>query len=149
MDCNLHMHFNKFHINKLKPLWLIRARNYICSSNLFCSWQSLFFYIYFIWRTFFIQLEQQILDFSHGLRAIGVAPDEKLALFADNSCRWLVADQGNLPFFFVSRCLTCSMLKTWRAQITRMLELPYLSLQFLHECHCYFPSIEKMMEVTK
>ncbi|KAF7076272.1 hypothetical protein CFC21_080948 [Triticum aestivum] len=40
------------------------------------------------------QLEQQILDFSHGLRAIGVAPDEKLALFADNSCRWLVADQG-------------------------------------------------------
>ncbi|VAI40163.1 unnamed protein product [Triticum turgidum subsp. durum] len=40
------------------------------------------------------QLEQQILDFSHGLRAVGVAPDEKLALFADNSCRWLVADQG-------------------------------------------------------
>jgi len=44
------------------------------------------------------------LDFSQGLRAIGVAPDEKLALFADNSCRWLVADQGNTPFFFVFRC---------------------------------------------
>ncbi|XP_047071762.1 probable acyl-activating enzyme 16, chloroplastic [Lolium rigidum] len=28
------------------------------------------------------------------LRAFGVAPDEKVALFADNSCRWLVADQG-------------------------------------------------------
>ncbi|XP_052150648.1 probable acyl-activating enzyme 16, chloroplastic [Oryza glaberrima] len=40
------------------------------------------------------QLEQEILDFSQGLRAIGVAPDEKIALFADNSCRWLVADQG-------------------------------------------------------
>ncbi|TVU44125.1 hypothetical protein EJB05_03558 [Eragrostis curvula] len=40
------------------------------------------------------QLEQEILDFSQGMRAIGVAPDEKLALFADNSCRWLVADQG-------------------------------------------------------
>uniref|UniRef100_A0A0D9W1B6 4-coumarate--CoA ligase n=1 Tax=Leersia perrieri TaxID=77586 RepID=A0A0D9W1B6_9ORYZ len=40
------------------------------------------------------QLEQEILDFSQGLRVIGVAPDEKLALFADNSCRWLVADQG-------------------------------------------------------
>jgi len=50
------------------------------------------------------QLEQEILDFSQGLRAIGVAPDEKLALFADNSCRWLVADQGNTPFFFVFRC---------------------------------------------
>ncbi|KAJ1292730.1 hypothetical protein BS78_01G012500 [Paspalum vaginatum] len=40
------------------------------------------------------QLEQEILDFSQGLRAIGVAPDEKIALYADNSCRWLVADQG-------------------------------------------------------
>ncbi|CAN6321975.1 unnamed protein product [Urochloa humidicola] len=42
----------------------------------------------------YTQLEQEILDFSQGLRAIGVAPDEKLAIFADNSCRWLVADQG-------------------------------------------------------
>ncbi|KAH8519510.1 hypothetical protein H0E87_001062, partial [Populus deltoides] len=40
------------------------------------------------------QLEQEILDFSEGLRVIGVKPDEKLALFADNSYRWLVADQG-------------------------------------------------------
>ncbi|XP_057498905.1 probable acyl-activating enzyme 16, chloroplastic isoform X1 [Actinidia eriantha] len=40
------------------------------------------------------QLEQEILDFSEGLRAIGINPGEKLALFADNSCRWLVADQG-------------------------------------------------------
>ena len=43
-----------------------------------------------------LQLEQEILDFSEGLRAIGVKPDEKLALFADNSCRWLIADQGML-----------------------------------------------------
>ncbi|KAK7247054.1 hypothetical protein RIF29_41930 [Crotalaria pallida] len=40
------------------------------------------------------ELEQAILDFAEGLRVIGVRPDEKLALFADNSCRWLVADQG-------------------------------------------------------
>ncbi|KAK7311440.1 hypothetical protein RJT34_09581 [Clitoria ternatea] len=40
------------------------------------------------------QLEDTILDFAEGLRVIGVRPDEKLALFADNSCRWLVADQG-------------------------------------------------------
>lgn len=39
------------------------------------------------------QLEQEILNFSEGLRVIGVRPGEKLALFADNSCRWLVADQ--------------------------------------------------------
>ncbi|XP_027937786.1 probable acyl-activating enzyme 16, chloroplastic isoform X2 [Vigna unguiculata] len=40
------------------------------------------------------QLEDAILDFAEGLRVIGVRPYEKLALFADNSCRWLVADQG-------------------------------------------------------
>lgn len=34
------------------------------------------------------------MEFAEGLRVIGVKPDEKLALFADNSCRWLVVDQG-------------------------------------------------------
>jgi hypothetical protein len=42
------------------------------------------------------------LDFAEGLRVIGVRPDEKLALFADNSCRWLVADQGaSICFLFL------------------------------------------------
>ncbi|XP_057755240.1 probable acyl-activating enzyme 16, chloroplastic isoform X1 [Arachis stenosperma] len=40
------------------------------------------------------QLEEAILDFAEGLRVLGVKPEEKIALFADNSCRWLVADQG-------------------------------------------------------
>ncbi|KAL4561081.1 hypothetical protein LXL04_033243 [Taraxacum kok-saghyz] len=40
------------------------------------------------------QVEQDILHFSEGLRVIGMKPCEKLALFADNSCRWLIADQG-------------------------------------------------------
>ncbi|CAN6447251.1 unnamed protein product [Victoria cruziana] len=40
------------------------------------------------------QLEQDILNFAEGLRVSGILPDEKVALFADNSCRWLVADQG-------------------------------------------------------
>lgn len=40
------------------------------------------------------QLDQEIVDFSEGLRVIGLKPHEKIALFADNSCRWLVADQG-------------------------------------------------------
>ncbi|ESQ56270.1 hypothetical protein EUTSA_v10024478mg [Eutrema salsugineum] len=40
------------------------------------------------------QLEQEILDFAEGLRVVGVKADEKIALFADNSCRWLVSDQG-------------------------------------------------------
>ncbi|KAL8525286.1 hypothetical protein ACS0TY_014784 [Phlomoides rotata] len=40
------------------------------------------------------QLEQEILNFCEGLRVVGLKPEEKLALFADNSCRWLVSDQG-------------------------------------------------------
>ncbi|KAH6821931.1 acyl-activating enzyme 15 [Perilla frutescens var. hirtella] len=40
------------------------------------------------------ELEQEILNFCEGLRVIGLKPEEKLALFADNSCRWLVSDQG-------------------------------------------------------
>ncbi|KAK9933008.1 hypothetical protein M0R45_020222 [Rubus argutus] len=40
------------------------------------------------------QLEQEILDFSEGVRIVGAKAADKIALFADNSCRWLVADQG-------------------------------------------------------
>ncbi|KAL7173604.1 hypothetical protein ACSBR2_032959 [Camellia fascicularis] len=40
------------------------------------------------------QIEQGILDFSEGLRVIGVKPNKKLARFADNSCWWLIADTG-------------------------------------------------------
>uniref|UniRef100_A0A7N0TTB4 AMP-dependent synthetase/ligase domain-containing protein n=1 Tax=Kalanchoe fedtschenkoi TaxID=63787 RepID=A0A7N0TTB4_KALFE len=40
------------------------------------------------------QLEQEILNFCEGLRVMGIKADEKVGLFADNSCRWLVADQG-------------------------------------------------------
>ncbi|KAF5189369.1 Long-chain-fatty-acid--coa ligase [Thalictrum thalictroides] len=40
------------------------------------------------------QLKQEILEFCEGLRVVGLKTDEKIALFADNSCRWLVADQG-------------------------------------------------------
>ncbi|CAN1325104.1 Probable acyl-activating enzyme 16, chloroplastic [Linum perenne] len=42
------------------------------------------------------ELEHKILYFAEGLRVVGVMPHEKLALFADNSCRWLVADQGTM-----------------------------------------------------
>jgi len=41
-----------------------------------------------------MQLEQAILDFAEGLRICGISPDQNIALFADNSYRWLIADQG-------------------------------------------------------
>ena len=39
------------------------------------------------------QLEQKILDFVEGLRAVGILPDQKIALLANNSCRWFVTNQ--------------------------------------------------------
>ena len=42
----------------------------------------------------YTQLYQQIRQFAAGLQACGVQPGTKIALFADNSPRWLIADQG-------------------------------------------------------
>jgi long-chain acyl-CoA synthetase len=47
-----------------------------------------------------VQLEQAILDFAEGLRICGISPDQNIALFADNSYRWLIADQGT-DFFVI------------------------------------------------
>ncbi len=40
------------------------------------------------------QLYQQIGQFAAGLQALGIKPGDRVALFADNQPRWLVADQG-------------------------------------------------------
>lgn len=40
------------------------------------------------------QLWNQIQKFASGLQFLGIKTDEKVSLFADNSPRWLIADQG-------------------------------------------------------
>jgi len=40
------------------------------------------------------ELAQKINDVAIALQTLGVQPQEKIALFADNSPRWLIADQG-------------------------------------------------------
>ncbi|WP_204105580.1 MULTISPECIES: AMP-binding protein [Spirulina sp. CCY15215] len=40
------------------------------------------------------QLYEKISQFAAGIQALGVKPGSKIALFADNSPRWFVADQG-------------------------------------------------------
>ena len=40
------------------------------------------------------ELNQNIQQFATGLQAQGIEPDTKIALFADNSPRWFIADQG-------------------------------------------------------
>ncbi|CAI8618568.1 unnamed protein product [Vicia faba] len=63
------------------------------------------------------QLEQAILDFAEGLRVIGVRPGEKLALFADNSCRWLVADQGMMA------CGAINVVRGSRSSVEELLHI--------------------------
>ena len=59
-----------------------------------CKTKSLYLFNCLFSTPSILQLEQEILDFAEGLRVVGVKPEEKHALFADNSCRWLVSDQG-------------------------------------------------------
>ncbi|MDJ0729120.1 MAG: AMP-binding protein [Crocosphaera sp.] len=42
------------------------------------------------------QLYQQLEQFAAGLQALGVTPDDKISLIADNSPRWFIADQGSM-----------------------------------------------------
>ena len=40
------------------------------------------------------QLNNKIQQFATGLQVLGIQPQDKVALFADNSPRWFIADQG-------------------------------------------------------
>lgn len=42
------------------------------------------------------QLWENIQQFGAGLQVLGIQPDEKVALIADNSPRWFIADQGTI-----------------------------------------------------
>eukprot|EP00741_Cyanophora_paradoxa_P019552 tig00021127_g18874.t1 len=42
----------------------------------------------------FKQMERQIAHFATGLQQMGVTPGDRVSLFADNSHRWFIADQG-------------------------------------------------------
>ena len=42
----------------------------------------------------YTELNQKIRQFASGLQSLGVQPESLVALFADNSPRWMIADQG-------------------------------------------------------
>ncbi len=42
----------------------------------------------------YTQLYHKIQEFAAGLQSLGVKPGDRVALFSDNSPRWLIADQG-------------------------------------------------------
>ncbi|MCS7030689.1 MAG: AMP-binding protein [Gloeomargarita sp. SKYG116] len=45
-------------------------------------------------RLTYPEVAQQIQRFAQGMQALGLQPGERVALFADNSSRWMIADQG-------------------------------------------------------
>jgi len=47
-------------------------------------------------RITYSELYQRIQRFAAGLQALGVSAGDRVALFADNSPRWLIADQGSM-----------------------------------------------------
>ncbi|MDS3862415.1 long-chain fatty acid--CoA ligase [Thermosynechococcaceae cyanobacterium BACA0444] len=42
------------------------------------------------------ELYRQIQRFAAGIQALGIEPEERISIFADNSPRWLIADQGTM-----------------------------------------------------
>ena len=44
----------------------------------------------------FRDLKAQLESFAKGLQALGIQPGDRISLFADNSARWFIADQGSM-----------------------------------------------------
>lgn len=65
----------------------------------------------------FAQLNQQISQFAAALQNLGVQEGDRISLFADNSARWLVADQG---------CMTAGAVDAVRSALADLQELAYI-----------------------
>lgn len=53
------------------------------------------------------QLAEQIQKFAAGLQGLGVEPGDRISLIADNSPRWLIADQGIMTAGVVNAVRSC------------------------------------------
>lgn len=65
----------------------------------------------------FTQLNQQIGQFAAALQSLGVQEGDRISLFADNSARWFVADQG---------CMTAGAVDVVRSALADTQELAYI-----------------------
>jgi long-chain acyl-CoA synthetase len=65
----------------------------------------------------FAQLHQQISQFAAALQSLGVQQGDRISLFADNSARWFVADQG---------CMTAGAVDVVRSALAEVQELAYI-----------------------
>ena len=55
----------------------------------------------------YVELYEQIYQFATGLQILGVQPGDRICLFADNSPRWLIADQGMMMAGAVNAVRSC------------------------------------------
>ena len=65
----------------------------------------------------YLQLNEQIQGFAAGLQAMGVGVGDRVSLFADNSARWFIADQG---------CMTAGAVDVVRSATADPQELAYI-----------------------
>lgn len=77
-------------IQSLSEIWAIAAANYGDVVALYDAHATP--EVKVTYRELWVQIQQ----FGAGLEALGIQPDEKVALVADNSPRWFIADQGIL-----------------------------------------------------
>ncbi|WP_030005920.1 long-chain fatty acid--CoA ligase [Picosynechococcus sp. NKBG042902] len=77
-------------IQSLSEIWAIAAERYADIVALYDPHQKPEF------KLTYHQLWQGIQQFGAGLQALGLQPQEKVALIADNSPRWFIADQGSI-----------------------------------------------------
>ncbi|MGF1537847.1 MAG: AMP-dependent synthetase/ligase [Elainellaceae cyanobacterium] len=76
------------HVKALPDIWALAAEKFGSTVALHAPHQTPEV------KLTYQQVHQAIQAFAAGLQALGVQPGERVALFADNSPQWFVADQG-------------------------------------------------------
>ncbi len=87
------------------------------------------------------QLWAKIQQFGAGLQALGIQPDEKVALIADNSPRWFIADQGTIATGAVNAVRSSQAEKTELLYIYENSESCFLIVEDLNTLERLNPEI--------
>jgi long-chain acyl-CoA synthetase len=81
---------NYLHLQSLPEIWPIAANKFSSVVALFAP------HLQPKVSITYSEMYRQILAFATGLQSLGVAPRTAVAMFADNSPRWFIADQGTM-----------------------------------------------------
>ena len=124
------------------------------------------------------ELQQKVTAFAIGLQVLGIQPQEKVALFADNSPRWMIADQGimtagavdvvrsgsadtrELSYIFQDSDSTALVIEDARALARLMPEIKGSNLKFVvllsdeevgenNELNCQVVNFSQLLQLSK